>query len=390
MSTAPAISPNLYSSRLCPFDPPLPATPVLTHTFTHFGTPEVSKIPPMSYSCGPFRVWRVLSEGGFATALGAQDIASNRLHCLKVFRKDRLKHRSTERVLFNELEAYKHIVSSMPFPATKFIMGLQMSFQTKDHICFAMDLMAGDLRTCMTYYSIYCLQHAVRWTAQITLGINALHEIGIIHRDIKPDNILIDVRENVRIADFGLSYLHKRPLKRQRGYTEDVVGTTHYMAPEILHNKTNPGSMKYGPLVDWWALGCVIYELPLFVTEDATLLYVSWCHNSGKPSKQYPAFKDFPENIANLISGLLDPIPSSRYGFYEVVDHEFFSLAYGTSEFCKPYIRALARDKLPESLPELQYGRETHTAPVWVPLLSWEKPRVSNVDWIDPAFPWSS
>ncbi|KAG2364175.1 kinase-like domain-containing protein [Suillus spraguei] len=399
MSTFPAVSANLYSplpSLRYPSDPPSPATPVLTHTFTDSGTAEVSQIPPVPYYCRSFRVWGILAEGGFATAIGAQDVASNRLHCLKVFRKDRLKHRSTERVVFNELEVYKRIVSSMPFPAIKFIMGLQMSFQTKDYICFAMDLMAGDLRTCMTCYSTYCSQHAVRWTAQIALGINALHEIGIIHRDIKPDNILIDVRENVRITDFGLSYLHKGPLERQWGYTDDAVGTTHYMAPEILHNKINLGSMKYGTLVDWWALGCVIYELflskhePLFATEDAISLYVSWCYNSGKRSKEYPAFRDFPENIGNLISGLLEPIPMSRYGFYDVVDHEFFLLAHGTSEFSNPYIRALARKKIPESLPELQYGRETRTAPVWFPLHPSHESHVSNVDWIDPAFPFSS
>jgi serine/threonine protein kinase len=68
------------------------------------------------------------------------------------------------------------------------------------------------------------------------LGINALHELGIIHRDIKPENILIDVRENVRIANFGLSYLaaDARPLDRQGAYSTNVAGTPYCMAPEIL------------------------------------------------------------------------------------------------------------------------------------------------------------
>ncbi|KAG2364178.1 kinase-like domain-containing protein [Suillus spraguei] len=282
MSTSPTISTNLYSplpSHRYPSDPSSPAPPVLTHAFTHPGTAEVSQIPPVSSSCGPFRVLRVLAEGGFATAVAAQDIASNRLHCLKVYRKDRLKHRSTENVLLNELEVHKYMASSMSFSSARFIMELQMSFQTKDHICFAMDLMAGNLRVYLTYHSSYCLDHAVRWTAQMAVGINALHKIGIIHRDIKPENILIDFQENVRIADFGLSYVnYKAPLERQWGYTAEVVGTMHYMAPEILHNKTDLGTMKYGAPVDWWALGCVIYELfsdkhePLFVVENVIFL----------------------------------------------------------------------------------------------------------------------
>ncbi|KAG2345812.1 kinase-like protein [Suillus weaverae] len=327
--------------------------------------------------------------------MGAQDVASNRLLCLKVFRKDRLKNRSTEEVLLNELEVYKRLASSsMPCSATAFIMELEMSFQTKDRICFVMELMASDLHTCMMHRSAYCFDHACRWTAQIALGINALHEIGIIHRDIKAENILIDVRENVRIADFGMSYVNKDegPLKRQQGYTAGVVGTIHCMAPEILRNKSHPGSMKYGAPADWWALGCVIYELvsrnheALFDTEDDILFYVEWCSSGDRTSKQFPVFEDFSENTADLISGLLEPVPSSRYGFREVTDHKSFLLASGTSEFSDAYPRALECDELPDSPPDLEYERETHTAAVWFPLPSWEEPRVPNVDWINPAF----
>ncbi|KAG2344046.1 kinase-like protein [Suillus weaverae] len=339
-------------------------------------------------SYGPFRVWDVLGKGGSATAVAAQDLASNRLLCLKVFQKDRLD-RSTEEVLLNELEVYKRLASSMPCPATRFVMELEMSFQTKDRICFAMELMASDLHTYMMYYPAYCFHHARRWTAQIALGINALHEIGILHRDIKAENILIDVRENARIADFGLSYLNKDegPLKRQQGYTAGAVGTIHCMAPEILHNRSNSGFMKYGVPVDWWALGCVIYELvsrnheTLFNTEDDILFYVSWCSGGDRTSKQFPIFENFSENIADLISGLLEPVPSSRYGFREVTAHKSFLLAPGTSEFSDAYSRALEREKLPDSLPDLQYGRET----LWFTLPSWVEPRVPNVDWIKPT-----
>jgi serine/threonine protein kinase len=95
------------------------------------------------------------------------------------------------------------------------------------------------------------------------LGINALHTMGIIHRDIKSDNILIDVQENVRIADFGLSYIDKdpKPLHAWRGYSSDFTGTIDCMAPEIWPNLTEPDSVKYGAPIDWWAFGRVLYEL---------------------------------------------------------------------------------------------------------------------------------
>ncbi|KIK36489.1 hypothetical protein CY34DRAFT_16356 [Suillus luteus UH-Slu-Lm8-n1] len=123
-------------------------------------------------------------------------------------------------------------------------MGLELSFQTKTDICFAMELMAGDLSKYMIDRPSYCLEHALRWTSQIALGIRALHDIGIIHRDIKAENILIDVRESVQIADYELCYIDgdESPLDREREYTISAVGTTYCMAPEVLQNKLDPGS----------------------------------------------------------------------------------------------------------------------------------------------------
>jgi hypothetical protein len=70
--------------------------------------------------------------------MGAHDIVSNRVLCLKVFKKDRLKNNFSEEILLNELAVYKRIASSTACPAASFIMGLELSFQTKDNICFAM------------------------------------------------------------------------------------------------------------------------------------------------------------------------------------------------------------------------------------------------------------
>jgi serine/threonine protein kinase len=127
----------------------------------------------------------------------------------------------------------------------------------------------------------YCHENALRWTAQMVssclswifrcltsptlkaLGICALHDIGIIHRDIKSENILIDIRENVRIADYGLCYIDNdaNPLDREQVYSTDAVGTTYTMAPEVLQNVLDPGSTEYGTPVDWWSLGCVVFQL---------------------------------------------------------------------------------------------------------------------------------
>lgn len=86
---------------------------------------------------------------------------------------------------------------------------------------------------------------------QILLGIEYLHENGILHRDIKGSNILIDNKGQLRITDFGLA----RKVKPEHDYTNRVI-TLWYRPPELLL-----GSTKYGPEVDMWGCGCVLVEL---------------------------------------------------------------------------------------------------------------------------------
>lgn len=96
------------------------------------------------------------------------------------------------------------------------------------------------------------------------MGLNALHNLGIIHRDIKPENLLIDSRGNMRITDFGTSYIHpSAPVFLDLGYCDEIAGTCEYMAPEIaiMDTQHRQDRRKYGPMVDYWALGCVAFDL---------------------------------------------------------------------------------------------------------------------------------
>ncbi|KAG1808224.1 kinase-like domain-containing protein [Suillus subaureus] len=379
---------------LCPSHMELDDPPAPIHAFTLPGTTEGStpRIPLLSYVNGPFRVWRQLSTGGFARAMGAEDIASGRLLCLKVFSKDRLKHNKTEEGLLNELKVYKRLASSREYcPATTFLMELEMSFQTKKKICFVMDLMTNDLLHYMENQSAYCVQNARRWSAQLALGINALHNMGIIHRDIKAENVLIDMRQNVRIADFGLSYIDEEPklLTSWQDYASDVKGTIYCMAPEILRNKKNPDSMRYGTPVDWWAFGCVLYELispdhqELFDSEDAIMEYVSWHSKHRGTFDLFPAFHQLDSLMADLVVGLLNPLAILRYGFHRVTNHRYFSNSDGTSEFHGACSRALQREKQPQMLPKL-WDEQTQSAEIWCAPPFGRSTHTSNVDWRKP------
>ena len=89
------------------------------------------------------------------------------------------------------------------------------------------------------------------YTAQIVLAIHYLHKKGVIYRDLKPENVILDIDGNVKLTDFGIAKRGVKGLKKS--YT--FCGTNEYIAPEFLEGRGHNKS------VDWWCLGVMLYEM---------------------------------------------------------------------------------------------------------------------------------
>ncbi|KAG1768024.1 hypothetical protein EV702DRAFT_1271586 [Suillus placidus] len=150
----------------------------------------------------------------------------------------------------------------------------------------------------------------------------------------------------------------------------------------------NTESMKYGMPVDWWAFGCVLYELmsppyhkagvasclaaillissrqELFDSADAIMEYVSWHSKHYGTFDLFPAFHQLDPPMADLLVGLLNPLALLRYGFRQVTTHQYFLNEDGTSELNGACSRALQREKQPHMLPKL-WDEQIQPAKIW-------------------------
>ena len=137
-----------------------------------------------------------------------------------------------------------------------FVVRMHYSFQDRENLYMGIDyLTRGDLAH---HISLAPRKSGIpqikTYAAQIVLAIEGLHEIGIVHRDLKAENIGIDARDNAILLDFGHSARGSEGTSR----LEERCCTLENMAPEVL---TRKGEITYGKAVDWWGLGTIIYEM---------------------------------------------------------------------------------------------------------------------------------
>ncbi|WKA06924.1 hypothetical protein VitviT2T_024802 [Vitis vinifera] len=287
-----------------------------------------------------FEILKPISRGAFGRVFLARKRATGDLFAIKVLKKaDMIRKNAVESIL-----AERNILISARNP---FVVRFFYSFTCRENLYLVMEyLNGGDLYSLLK--NLGCLDEdmARAYIAEVVLALEYLHSLNVIHRDLKPDNLLIGHDGHIKLTDFGLSKVGlinstedlsgpsvllghdepnttvQKPLKREQRQKHSVAGTPDYLAPEILLG------MGHGTTADWWSVGVILFELlvgiPPFNAANPQKIFDN-IMNRDIPWPKVPEEMSFEAH--DLIEKLLIENPFQRLGATgasEVKKHVFF------------------------------------------------------------------
>ena len=295
-----------------------------------------------------FEPINIIGKGAFGEVRVCKYKENGKIYAVKKMKKEIMKKKNQSFHIRTERDILKSIDSP-------WITKLYYSFQDEKYLYLVMDFcQGGDLMSYLIKEDTINEKKAKFYIAEIILCINEIHKMGCIHRDLKPDNILIDKNGHIKLSDFGLSVISNEKLfpltnnninnnienipnrnlsnkdiqnfkkrRNNRILAYSRVGTPDYIAPEVF------GKKGYSQEIDWWSVGIIFYEMligyPPFFSDTPQLTCHKICH--FKDYFNIPEECKISKNACDLIKKFIT-VPEKRLGLNGIDDikkHSFFN-----------------------------------------------------------------
>ncbi|XP_023664142.2 citron rho-interacting kinase isoform X2 [Paramormyrops kingsleyae] len=287
--------------------------------FVNKYTNVVAELRELQPGLEDFDLCGVVGRGQFAEVRVVRERATGDVYAMKVMEKACL--RSMENVACFEEERTLLALSSSPW-----IPRLQHAFQDKDRLYLVMEyLPGGDLMGLMNRYEDQFDEPMAQfYLSELVQAIHTVHQLGYIHRDVKPENVLIDRTGHIKLADFGSAA--RLTANKTVSASRLPVGTQDFLAPEVLGALNGGVPVSFGVECDWWSLGVIAYEM----------IYMKSPFAEGTSTKtinnimNFQRYLKFPQDskatgpFVDLVQSLLCGV-RERLGFEDLLCHPFFS-----------------------------------------------------------------
>jgi len=264
-----------------------------------------------------FDILKVLGRGSHGKVFLVRQRTTRRLFAMKQLKKSEVVRQKQETNTRRELRV--NVLMQQDESPCPFVVPLRYAFHSRSRLYMVFDfLQGGELYTHLSIRGRLPEVLARFYAAEIAHALACLHTKGIIYRDLKPENLLLDKEGHINLADFGLC---QDGISSSLAGSLTFAGTCEYLAPEILNYK------EHGFAVDWWALGMVVYELLTGLPPFYSYNQQEVVEGILNKNLEFPSFVS--EDARNLVEGLLEKEASRRLGsgnqgVDEIFNHRFF------------------------------------------------------------------